>query len=141
MRFGSHSRTRVGMAGCMMATPKPVAMRGGIKRPHVDRGAARPPASAAITMPMMTARLVPIRAISSDPGTAAMAKIASGSPISSPTCVSDMCNSACTSGITGGMARMVMRMATPAEPEQEQKLDQAAGRRSGGGIPGKRHGQ
>ncbi len=26
MRLGSHSRTSVGIAGCMMATPKPVAI-------------------------------------------------------------------------------------------------------------------
>ena len=55
-----------------------------------------------------------MRAIKSDPGTAAMANIASGSPINSPICVSDMCSCSCTSGITGGTTKSVMRMATPA---------------------------
>ncbi len=65
-------------------------------------------------MPNTTALRVPIREISSDPGTAAIANIASGNPIRSSIWVSDMCSSLCTSGITGGMARMLMRMATPA---------------------------
>src|SRR3984885_2224195 len=65
-------------------------------------------------MPSSTANFDPICEMSSDPGTAASAKIKSGSPTRSPTWVSDMCNWSCTSGITGGMARMVMRMAPPA---------------------------
>jgi hypothetical protein len=73
-------------------------------------------------MPRITARLEPMRAIKSDPGTAAMANNASGSPINSPTWVSDMCNSPCTCGITGGMARIVMRMATPASQSTNMSL-------------------
>ena len=63
-----------------------------------------------------------MRAIKSDPGTAAIANNASGSPINSPTWVSDMCNSSCTCGITGGMARMVMRIATPASQSTNMSL-------------------
>ncbi len=66
--------------------------------------------------------VVPIRAISSDPGTAATAKIASGRPISRPTCVSDMCSSLWMSGITGGMARIVIRIATPASQSRHSGL-------------------
>ncbi len=73
-------------------------------------------------MPRTTASRVPTRAMSSDPGTAAMAKTASGSPINRPTWVSDMCSSSCTCGITGGMARIIMRMATPASQSTNMSL-------------------
>ncbi len=76
-----------------------------------------------------------MRAMSSEPGTAAMANSASGSPTSSPTCVSDMCSSRCTSGITGGMARIVMRMATPASQSRNRTLSSRPNERPAAEFP------
>ena len=102
------------------------------------RRRAAPPATAAIIMPSVTASLAPIRAIRSDPGTAAMANSASGSPIRSPIWVSDIRSSSWMSGITGGTTNSVMRMATPAS-QSRHKNRRVASQCCGGFSPGGRH--
>ena len=57
-----------------------------------------------------------------------MAKTASGRPINSPTCVSDMCSSSCTSGITGGIDQERHAHGNAGEPQQAQRPDEAADR-------------
>ena len=121
-RPGSQLRVSVGMPGCMMAMPKPVTIEAAYS---VQTSIAAPraaPASAAIVMPRISAGFAPMRAINSEPGTAAMANIASGTPIKSPICVSDIRRSWCTSGIIGGTTRSVIRMATPASHSRLRSL-------------------
>ena len=79
--------------------------------PVAARAAA---ASVASARPEMATASTPKRAISSEPGIAASANIASGNPISRPTCVSLMCRSSWMSGMTGGTARSGIRIAAPA---------------------------
>ncbi len=72
-------------------------------------------------MPSNTASLAPPRAINSDPGTAAMAKQASGSPINSPIWVSDIPRSAWICGMMGGTTNSVSRIARPASQSRQKK--------------------
>ena len=80
-----------------------------------------------------------MRAIRSDPGTAATANIASGSPINSPTCVSDMCSSFVHQRYHWRHDQERHAHGDAGEPQQAQELDEAADRRAGGVIDGLQH--
>jgi hypothetical protein len=121
-RLGSHSRTNVGMPGCMIAMPNPDTIAAAYSVQTSMAAARAAPPIAAIVIPSVTARVAPTRAINSEPGIAATANIARGNPIRSPTWVSDMCNSSCSCGMTGGMTKSVMRMATPASQRRQSNL-------------------
>src|SRR5205807_3292874 len=79
-------------------------------------GAARrrPEPTPARNNPSASAGTGPRRAISSDPGTAASANSSEGSPVRTPTWVSDRFRSAWIAGSTGGTASTVARNPAPA---------------------------
>src|SRR6516165_10123761 len=113
MRRGSHWRTSEGIAGCMTATPRPVAI---VKANSTAALGAEPrsaPAMPATMSPMIAAAAAPSRAMISEPGTAASANRSDGRPVSTPTSVSLSARSAWISGMTGGTARMVRRSPMP----------------------------
>ena len=63
--------------------------------------------------PTTIAVLTPRRAISSEPGTAAIANSIDGSPVRMPICVAFSAKSSWMRGMTGGTAKMVNRKAVP----------------------------
>jgi hypothetical protein len=64
----------------------------------------------------------PKRAISSEPGIAATAQVATGTPIRIPTWVSLRCRSWWISGITGGTPMTGMRIAAPASHNRHRSF-------------------
>jgi hypothetical protein len=74
------------------------------------------------TSPISNAGTVPNRAMSSEPGTAAIANIIGGRLESQPIAVSDRCRSACSSGTTGGIARTVSRRHAPASQSSASNI-------------------
>ena len=68
---------------------------------------------AVMARPATKAARTPRRAISSEPGTAAMANSIDGRPVRMPIWVALSLSSSWMSGMTGGTANMVSRKATP----------------------------
>jgi hypothetical protein len=62
-RLGSHSRTSVGMPGCMMAMPNPETIAAAYSVQTSMAAARAAPPIAAIVIPSVTARVAPTRAI------------------------------------------------------------------------------
>ena len=85
MRCGTHSRTRVGSAGCMMAMPQPISMVAEIEQPRrlAPRRGRRPRAPVSAS-PAASVKVAPSRAISSEPGMAASAQVNTGKPDQQP---------------------------------------------------------
>ena len=112
-RDGNHWRTMAGIDGCMMATPKPMSVVAAkrVAVPGLTPRSAAP--SATISSPPTSVRVVPRRAMNSEPGRAARENNATGRLMSSPTAVAERCRSARMSGRSGGTARMVSRKPVP----------------------------
>ena len=111
---GNHWRTMTGIDGCMIATPKAGDDGGSEQSCRVRTHAAQCGAEGhdQQSSPTSVGR-IPRRAISSEPGRAAMENNNTGKLISRPTAVADRCRSARISGSRGGTARMVRRKPVP----------------------------
>jgi hypothetical protein len=104
---GNHSRVRVGNAGWLTATPTPmtsvIANSTGSAGPTPRSAEPRPIAR----RPATSARRAPRRAMSSEPGIAAMASSATGRPVRTETPFSSSPRSRWMAGIKGGTASRV----------------------------------
>src|SRR5262245_24413715 len=98
----------------MMATPAPITMVAAKSVNVLGAAPRKPDAMPAIASPATRIATAPKRAISSEPGSAAIPNSTIGSPVRTPTSVPDSCKSAWMSKMTGGTARIVSRRPTPA---------------------------
>ena len=113
MRCGNQARTSGGMTVCTIEMPAPMTMVA-INSDAVLANAPRAAEPAAeSSRPVSSAGSMPNRAMSSAPGTAAIANSIGGRLESQPMPVSDRCRSACRSGTTGGTAKTVIRRQAP----------------------------
>src|ERR1700744_4849047 len=97
----------------MMAMPELMTMLVRYNCQALDEAARDAAPIAVITRPLSNVLRTPKRAMSVDPGVAAIANKMTGMPDSSPTSVPDRCNSCWMIEMTGGTARTVSRRLTP----------------------------
>src|ERR1700674_1606089 len=125
MRRGNHSRTRDGNAGWLTATPTPIRKVAPKSTGVLGPSPRRAPNTATKPSPAINAPRTPNLAMSSAPGTDAIASNSTGSETRAPTAFSSRCSSRWMSGISGGTASIVSRRSMPPSSKRSSRTPSA----------------